>query len=92
MENEVTFKTGERPLTLGRSTFPYDRAITSLNALIGTTKCLILRTDEKTANQITFLRNLISKHSSGENKLKVFKDGKEIRMWVDKPVRSMLGA
>lgn len=82
MQNEVSFKTGERPKFTGKSNFPYNRLMQSLITLNDTTKCVILE-DRKEFNQnkLTQLRRLLQKEGWWVKACK--QDGKW-NLWVVK--------
>ena len=88
MKNEISFRTGDKPITV-RGSFPYERLIKSLEALIGTEKAVILDKGEITINQITFARTLAKRMKLGY--LKSYTDPKtgEIRMWINRPAGGM---
>ena len=81
MENEVSFKTAERPKYVGRSRFPYERLRKSLLALQDTTKCVVLEDKEMNNNNLIFLRKVMKKEGWW---VKVCKQDGKWHLWVVK--------
>jgi len=81
MQNEVSFKTGERPRFQGRSRFPYEKMMKSLITLADTTKCVIMDNSEFKYGNLNFLRKLMQ----GDGwYVKACKQDEKWNLWVVK--------
>ena len=81
MKNLIRFETADRPLTSGKSKFPYGEALQSLRVL-ESTKSLVISEKECSWNNINQLRKHARKHALGF--VKACKQNGKVYLWLDK--------
>ena len=74
-------KTGDKPISAGKSQFPYENVIKTL-LVLDSTKCVILTEKECNQNRLTYIRLMMKKHN-GHRIGACRKDG-HVYLWLNK--------
>lgn len=79
MENVIRFETAPRPLYTGRSNFPYEEIMKSLEVLDSTSSVVLSQKECKT-NNITYLSAMVTK--SGSGRLRSCSKNGKVYLWI----------